>query len=149
MFASLYASVYADPEEVWLSAVQRRQLADWIRSDTTGASAYRITMGQSEFDNSITVGGYVAGIANESSPTDKIVNLRVHPYMPSGVSFARSRTVPVPDSGIGDTNTMVEVQGYMSVDWPEIQFTYDASTYWFGTLLHYAPAWSGIIYGLQ
>src|SRR5579859_852047 len=149
MFASLYASVYADPEEVWLSAVQRRQLADWIRSDTTGASAYRITMGQNEFDGSVTVGGYVAGIANESSPTDKIVNLRVHPYMPGGISFARSRTVPVPDSGIGDTNTMVEVQGYMSVDWPEIQFTYDASTYWFGTLLHYAPAWSGILYGLQ
>jgi len=149
MFASLYASVYADPEEVWLSAVQRRQFADWVRSDTTGASAYRITMGQSEFDNSVTVGGFVSGMANESSPTDRIVNLRVHPYMPSGVSFCRSRTLPVPDSGIGDTNTMVEVQGYMSVDWPEIQFTYDASTYWFGTLLHYAPAWSGILYGLQ
>jgi hypothetical protein len=149
MFAALYASVYADPEEVWLNAVQRRQLADWIRSNTTGASAYRITMGQSEFDNSVTVGGYVAGIANESSPTDRIVDLRVHPYMPSGVSFARSRTLPIPDSGVGDTNTIVEVQGYMAVDWPEIQFTYDASTYWFGTLLHYAPAWSGILYGLQ
>jgi hypothetical protein len=149
MFASLYASVYADPEEVWLSAVQRRQFADWVRSDTTGASAYRITMGQSEFDSSVTVGGFVSGMANESSPTDRIVNLRVHPYMPAGVSFARSRTVPVPDSGIGDTNTMVEVQGYMSVDWPEIQFTYDASTYWYGTLLHYAPAWSGVLYGLQ
>lgn len=149
MFAALYASVYADPEEVWLSAVQRRQFADWVRSDTTGASAYRITMGQSEFDSSVTVGGFVSGMANESSPTDRIVNLRVHPYMPAGVSFARSRHLPIPDSGIGDTNVITEVQGYMSVDWPEVQFTYDASTYWFGTLLHYAPAWSGILYGLQ
>jgi hypothetical protein len=149
MFASLYASVYADPEEVWLSAVQRRQLADYLRNNGSGAGAYRITMGQSEFDNSVSVGGYVSGMANESSPTDRIVALRVHPYMPSGVSFARSRTIPVPDSGIGDANTMIEVQGYMSVDWPEIQFTYDASTYWFGTLLHYAPAWSGILTGLQ
>ena len=149
MFASLFASVYADPEEVWLSAVQRRQLADFVRNNGSGASAYRITMGQSEFGDGVTVGGYVTGLANESSPTDRLVELRVHPYMPSGVSFARSRTLPVPDSGIGDTNTMVEVQGYMSVDWPEIQFTYDASTYWFGTLLHYAPAWSGVLYGLQ
>jgi hypothetical protein len=149
MFASLFASVYADPEEVWLSAVQRRQLADFIRNNGTGAAAYRVTMGQSEFDSGVTVGGYVTGLANESSPTDRIVNLRVHPYMPNGVSFARSRSLPIPDSGIGDTNTMVEVQGYMSVDWPEIQFTYDSSTYWFGTLLHYAPGWSGIIYGLQ
>ena len=149
MFAALYASVYADPEEVWLTAVQRRQFADWVRSDTTGASAYRITMGQSEFDSSVTVGGFVSGMANESSPTDRIVNLRVHPYMPSGVSFCRSRHLPIPDSGIGDTNMITEVQGYMSVDWPEVQFTYDSSTYWYGTLLHYAPAWNGIIYGLQ
>jgi hypothetical protein len=37
----------------------------------------------------------------------------------------------------------------MSVDWPQIQFTYDASTYWLGTLVHYAPKWSGAITGLQ
>ncbi|TVZ01266.1 hypothetical protein EAS64_33855 [Trebonia kvetii] len=149
MFAAMYANNYADPEEAWVTAVQRRQFADWVRSSTTGASAYRITMGQSEFDGSTTVGGYVSGMANESSPTDRIVDLRVHPYMPSGVSFARTRHLPIPDSGIGETNVITEVQGYMSVDWPEMQFTYDSSTYWYGTLLHYAPAWSGIIYGLQ
>jgi hypothetical protein len=149
MFAAMYALNYADPEEVWLSAVQRRQFADWVRSDTSGASAYRINMDNSEFNNSVTVGGYVSGMANESSPTDRIVDLRVHPYMPAGVSFARTRHLPIPDSGIGDTNVITEVQGYMSVDWPELQFTYDSSTYWFGTLLHYAPAWSGILYGLQ
>jgi hypothetical protein len=149
MFASLYASVYADPEEVWLSAVQRRQLADFVRNNGSGAAAYRITMGNDEFGGGVHVGGYVTGLANESSPTDRLVALRVHPYMPSGVSFARSRTINVPDSGIGDSSVVAEVQGYMSVDWPEIQFTYDSSTYWFGTLLHYAPAWSGIIYGLQ
>lgn len=149
MFASLFASVYADPEEVWLAAATRRQLADYLRNNGSGAGAYRLTVGQSEFDSSVTVGGFVSGMANESSPTDRIVALRVHPYMPAGVSFARSRTLPVPDSGIGDPQTIVEVQGYMSVDWPEIQFTYDSSTYWFGTLLHYAPAWAGVIYGLQ
>jgi hypothetical protein len=149
MFAALYASVYADPEEVWVSAVQRRQFADWVRSDTSGASAYRITMGQSEFDSSVTVGGFVSGMANESSPTDRIVNLRVHPYMPAGVSFTRTLSLPVPDSGIGNPHAIREVQGYMSVDWPDIQFTYDASTYQFGTYLHYAPAWDGILYGLQ
>ena len=129
--------------------MQRRQLADYVRNNGSGAAAYRITMGQSEFDSGVTVGGYVTGLANESSPTDRLVELRVHPYMPAGVSFARSRAINVPDSGIGASSVMAEVQGYMSVDWPEIQFTYDSSTYWFGTLLHYAPAWSGIIYGLQ
>jgi hypothetical protein len=148
MFASLYASVYADPEEVWLTAVNRRQLADWFRSNTS-AGAYRINMSGSDFEGGLAVGGFVSGMANESSPTDRIVDLRVHPYMPPGISFARTRSLPVPDSHIGDPLTIAEVQGYMSVDWPEIQFTYDASTYWFGTLLHYAPAWFGILKSLQ
>jgi hypothetical protein len=150
MWAAMYALNYADPEELWLSAVQRRQLADWLRASGYGTSAYRVNMDNSSFTGSgVEIGGFVSGIANESSPTNRIVSLDVHPYMPNGVSFTRTAHLPIPDSGIGDTNVITEVQGYMSVDWPEVQFTYDSSTYWYGTLLHYAPAWSGILYGLQ
>lgn len=149
MWAGMYANNFADPEELWVTAVQRRQLADFLRNNPSSA-AYRINMTESDFTGSgTTVGGFVQGIANESSPTNRIVDLRVHPYMPTGVSFTRTRHLPIPDSGIGDTNVITEVQGYMSVDWPELQFTYDSSTYWYGTLLHYAPSWSGILYGLQ
>lgn len=149
MWAAMYANNYADPEELWVTAVQRRQLADFLRNNGTNAGAYRINMDHNSFGGGVEVGGFVNGIANESSPTNRIVNMQVHPYMPTGVSFTRTSHLPIPDSGIGDTNVITEVQGYMSVDWPELQFTYDSSTYWFGTLLHYAPAWSGILYGLQ
>lgn len=147
-FAALYASVYADPEEIWVAAPQRRQLTDFMRNAANGTAAYRITLSEGEADN-MTVGGMVSGIANESSPTSRIADLRVHPYMPVGASFIRSRVLNIPDSGIGDTTAVTSVQDYMSVDWPQIQFTYDASTYWLGTLIHYAPKWSGAIYGLQ
>jgi hypothetical protein len=146
--AALFSSVYADPEEIWLNAVQRRELADWTRSDTTGASAYRITLSE-DMGSNVTLGGMVSGIMNESSPTDRIMDLRVHPYMPSGASFIRSRTLDVPNSGIGDTTEIIEVQGYMSVDWPQIQYTWDSSTYWFGAPAHYAPKWSACLLGLQ
>jgi len=149
MWAAMYANNYADPEELWVSAVQRRQLADYLRNQPN-AGAYRIVMSNESFTGGgVEVGGFVNGIANESSPTNRVVDMRVHPYMPTGVSFTRTRHLPIPDSGIGDTNVITECQGYMSVDWPELQFTYDSSTYWYGTLLHYAPAWSGILYGLQ
>ena len=147
-FAALYASVYADPEEVWVAAPQRRQLTDFMRNATNGTAAYRITLSEGEA-GSMTVGGMVSGLANESSPTSRITDLRVHPYMPVGASFIRSRVLNIPDSGIGDTTAVTSVQDYMSVDWPQIQFTYDASTYWLGTLVHYAPKWSGAITGLQ
>ena len=145
--AALFAQVYADPEEVWLNAVQRRELADWVRSDTTGASSFRITL--KDGDDGVKIGTMVSGILNESSPTDRMMDLRVHPYMPSGCAFIRSAVLDVPNSGIGDTTQIIEVQGYMSVDWPQIQFSYDSSTYWFGAPIHYAPKWSACLLGLQ
>jgi hypothetical protein len=147
-FASLYASVYADPEEVWLAAPQRRQLTDFIRAADGTAAAYRITMSPADA-HGVQVGGMVTGIVNESSPTSRIVDLNVHPYMPAGCSFIRTVTLPIPDSGIPATSAITEVQPYMAVDWPQIQFTFDSSTYWYGTLIHYAPKWSGAITGLQ
>jgi len=36
----------------------------------------------------------------------------------------------------------------MALDWPVIQMSYDVSTYWMGTMIHYAPAWSGLILGI-
>jgi hypothetical protein len=119
-----------------------------MRNATNGTAAYRITLSEGE-QGSMTIGGMVTGLANESSPTSRICDLRVHPYMPVGASFIRTRVLNIPDSGIGDTTTVTSVQDYMSVDWPQIQFTYDASTYWLGTLIHYAPKWSGAIFGLQ
>lgn len=147
-FASLYASVYADPEEVWFGAPQRRELSDWIKTQNS-SSAYRLLLNQGEFESGTHVSGIVTGIVNESSPSGRIVDLNVHPYMPSGAAFVNSRVLPIPDSHIGETAEMLEVQGYMSVDWPQIQFTYDASTYWYGSMVHYAPRWSGAILGIQ
>lgn len=147
-FASLYASVYADPEEIWFGAPQRRELSDWIKTNNS-SSAYRLLLNQGEFESGTHVAGLVTGIVNESSPSGRIVDLNVHPYMPPGAAFVNSRVLPIPDSHIGETAEMLEVQGYMSVDWPQIQFTYDASTYWYGSMIHYAPRWSGAILGIQ
>jgi hypothetical protein len=147
-FASLYASVFADPEELWLAAPQRRQLTDFMRSASNTSAAYRITLDMNA-ENNMTVGGMVSGLVNESSPTARVLDLRVHPYMPAGNAFINSRVLPIPDSNIGETAVITAVQDYMSVDWPQIQFTYDMSTYWFGTMVHYAPKWSAWIGGLQ
>jgi hypothetical protein len=69
--------------------------------------------------------------------------------MPQGCALIRSETLPIPDSEVSETAKVVNVQEYMSIDWPVVQFTYDSSTYQFGTLVHYAPAWSGMIAGIK
>lgn len=138
----------ADPDEVWIDGSIRNALGQWLKT-TASTTAYRIALTETSVDGNpgAVVGAVVGGISNQT--TGKMVDLAVHPYMPVGASLIRSRTLPVPDSEISATSKVVNVQDYMSVEWPVIQMTYDASTYWFGTLVHYAPAWSGTILGLN
>ncbi|WP_020658389.1 hypothetical protein [Amycolatopsis benzoatilytica] len=144
-FLAMWNAVYADPDEVWSTAAVRNELGNQLLGSSS--SNYRIDLGAAQ--NGKVIGEMVAGILNHASPTSKMVDLRVHPYMPSGTALIRSRTLPFPDNNVGETSQVVAVQEYMSVDWPQIQFTYDQSTYWFGTLVNYAPAWNSVITGIQ
>jgi len=134
----------ADPDEIWVDGVIRKKLGDYLKGSAT-SSNYRIAFDQGPGGH--IIGEVVNGIANQV--TGKMVDLAVHPYMPLGASMVRSRTLPIPNTEIGNTSEVINVQDYMAYEWPEIQMTWDQSTYWFGTLVHYAPAWSGLLLGLS
>jgi hypothetical protein len=142
---SLYQSVKADPEEIWVDASVMKEAGDLFK--TASSSNYRIDLDGGNVGGGYKLGSAVTGLVNQV--TSRMVDLKVHPYMPTGCAIIRSRTLPVPDSEVSETTQVVNVQDYMSVDWPVIQFTYDQSTYQYGTLVHYAPAWSGAILGLK
>jgi hypothetical protein len=136
----------ADPDEVWIDGAMRNALGQWLKTKAS-TSAYRIALSEGDATGGATIGSVVNAVANQT--TGKMVDFKVHPYMPVGASLIRSRTLPVPDSEVNATSEVINVQDYMSVEWPVIQFTYDVSTYLFGTLVHYAPAWSGLLLGLN
>jgi hypothetical protein len=142
-FLSLYQSVKADPDQIWADAGTMVEVGDLLK--TSSSANYRIAL--SNDGHGATLGTSVTGIENEI--THKMVDLQVHPYMPSGTALIRSLTLPVPDSEVSNTAEMVCVQDYMAVDWPVIQATYDQSTYVYSALVHYAPAWSGLILGIK
>ena len=144
-FLAMWNLVYADPDEIFTTAAVRNELGNQLIA--SGSSNYRITLADS--GNGKVLGQMVSGIVNHSSPEGKMLDLRVHPYMPVGTAFVRSRTLPIPDSEVGETTQMVMVQDYMSVEWTQIQFTYDQSTYTLGTMVNYAPKWNGILTGIQ
>lgn len=137
----------AQPDEIWLDAHIRRSLGDYVKSSAGGAAGYRIALTESESTSGMTIGSVVSGIQNQCA--GGMVDLNVHPYMYNGVALLRSKTLPVPDSEIANTAEVTNVQDYMSVEWPVMQMTYDQSTYWFGTLVHYAPGWSGLLIGMK
>jgi hypothetical protein len=142
-FLSLYQSVKADPDGIWTDAGVMVELGDLLK--TSSSSNYRIAL--TNDGHGASLGSTVVGIENEV--TRKMVDLQVHPYMPAGCALIRSLSLPMPDSEVSNTAEVVNVQDYMAIDWPVIQATYDQSTYLYGALVHYAPAWSGLLMGIK
>lgn len=139
------AKLLADPDVVMVDGIIRASLGQFLKQNSA-SSAYRIMLTEGGV-NGERVGAVVNGIYNQV--TGKPVDLVVEPYMPPGSSLILSKTLPVPDSEISNTFEVRNVQDYMMYEWAAMGMTWDASTYMFGTLVPYAPAWSGSIVGLQ
>ena len=145
-FGQLYESVKSDPDEIWMNGFDRLQLSNAILGTATNVGAYRIYIDNSNVGN-IKVGAVVQSLLNEVTGSE--VPLTVHPWVPQGNALIRQKTLPIPDSNVAETSVMVLPQDYVAVQWPVTQFTYDASTFEIGTFCHYAPAWNGLISGIQ
>jgi hypothetical protein len=143
-FYTMYNSVKADPDEILMAAQDRKQLSDALKVNT--ANNYRLTVKQDELGG-VILGDIVSGLLNES--TGKIVNLTVHPWMPQGNSAILSYSLPIPDTQVSDVWSVYNVQDYLGVQWPVNQFAYEASSYWYGTFVCYAPAWNGSVNGIK
>jgi len=145
-FGSLYESVKGDPEEIWLNGFDRLQLSNAIVNNAAN-SAYRVFIPNESGMGGVKAGTVVQSLLNEVTGSE--VPLTVHPWFPQGNALVRQKTLPIPDSNVSETSVMVLPQDYVAVQWPVTQFTYDASTFTIGTFAHYAPAWNGLIQGIQ
>lgn len=136
----------ARPQKVFVDGTIRAAMGQFVRTAAGGSTAYRLVMPSDQAAGGMNVGAIVNGIANQV--TGDMVDFDVHPYMLVGNSFIWTKQLPFPDSEVTNTIVAKNVQDYLYQMWPQIQFTYDASTYQLGTLVFYAPAWSGAISGL-
>ena len=144
VFYNLYNNVKADPDEILLNGADRKQLSDAIKNGST--ANYRLNLTQTEAGD--YVGGATIGALNNEI-TGKMVPITVHPWLQQGVSPVLSYTLPIPDTEVSDVWAAINVQDYMGIQWPVVQFTYDFSTYFRGTFFCYAPAWNGAVSGIK
>lgn len=144
--ATMFTNNGADPDEIWTTGAIRKVLAQIMRQGGTSGygPGYRTTLVTG--DGNVIMGTSVSGLMNAN--TGKVVDVKTHRFMPIGAALIRSTSVPVEDSNISAPVSMVNVQDYMAIDWPQIQMSYDQSTYQIGTMLHQAPAWSGLLLGI-
>lgn len=142
-FSQMYANNLANPDEILLNARDRRQISDLLK--IAGTTGLRMVY-DAESQGSKVLGDIVGAIQNES--TSKIVDLTVHPYLVQGVAPILTHTLPFPNSNVSSCFEYRNVQDYMGIGWPELQLSYDFSSYWFGTFFSPAPAWQGCITGI-
>ena len=144
VFWNIYNNVKGDPDEILINGSDRKQLSDAIKNGST--ANYRLNLTQTEAGDYVG-GATIGALYNEI--TGKMVPLTVHPWLQQGVSPVLSYTLPIPDTEVSDVWAAINVQDYMGIQWPVVQFSYDFSTYWRGTFFCYAPAWNGAVSGIQ
>lgn len=142
-FVSLFNSTMADPELIATTAAVRRSIAAAIQG-AISTSTYRLTYETGQ--NGVVLGSLVQAIQNQSTGT--MVELVTHRFLPAGVALVHQKMLPFPDSGVGSTVEIHNVVDSMIVEWPQIGFTYDISSYIYGSIAFRAPAWSGAITGI-
>jgi len=140
---SLFNSTMADPEVIFTTAAVRRAISKALQQGGNSTS-YRFNYATGT--DGIAVGAMVTGVANEATGT--MLDLVTHRFMPAGTLLIHQKQLPFPDSGVSQTVEAHSVVDSMIIEWPQIGFSYDISSYTYGTLAFRAPAWSGIVTGI-
>ena len=142
-FAAMYNNVKADPDEILMSAIDRKNMSELLKNNSS--TNYRLQVQQTETGD-VVLGSVITAIQNES--TGKIVDMTVHPWMPQGNAAIMSYNLPIPNSNVSNLWSVVNAVDYTGINWPVTQFEYETSSYWYGGFAAYAPAWSGSITGI-
>lgn len=145
-FAAMYEANKADPSEVLMNGLDRKQLSDLIKTNSN-TSGYRITVNNADEAHNATLGTLVSGLQNEV--TGSFVDITVHPWLPQGNAPIVSWTLPMPDSNVSDVFAIYNVVDYQGIVWPTTQFAFETSSYWYGSMVAYAPGFCGAITGIQ
>jgi hypothetical protein len=143
---TMFVNNGADPDQIMMTGAVRSAYNALMRNAPSSGSANGYRTNVTTGDGNAIMGTVVGGHLNPN--TGKVVDVITHRFMPQGSVLIRSMSLPLPDAHIPAPSQVVNVQDYMGIDWPVIQMSYDISTYNIGTLIHYAPAWNGLILGV-
>ena len=139
------ASYFADPAEIWCSAVDATNLSKDLVLNGNDLN-YTIFVQQSEVA-SVNAGIAVSQFTNPV--TRSTVRITVHPYFPQGSAVGMSYTLPQVQTNVSNVWENVMVQDYISINWPVIDVTFRYSLFMYGTLFCPAPQYNFLLQGLQ
>lgn len=138
--------VYADPDFLLAEGTDLGRLGSSLAQAGTQTAGYRMFVSQDEVQN-IRSGSATREIVNPV--TQKIVPMKVHPYLPQGTAALISMKLPQPQQNVSNVWENVMVQDYLSISWPVIDVSYRKSMFMYGALFSPAVQWNGLLQGIQ
>lgn len=142
-FSAMWAANKASPDEILGSGADCKQVSDQLK--TQSSSTYEIFVNNDDAGGA-TVGAVVNAIWNPVAR--KRVALNVHPWLDQGTMPIISWNLNLPNSNVSSTFEVFDVQSYLGIQWPQIQYLYEESSYWQGNMVAYAPGFCGAIQGI-
>jgi hypothetical protein len=140
------AGFRADPELLVTEAFDQVNLTNDILSKNAQGGAYQLFISQDEIGQ-IKAGAAVSQFQNPF--TRKLVRILVHPWLNQGTAFLLSLKLPTSFNNVNNAFEVVNVQDYVSIQWPVIDVTFRYSIFLYGALVGYAPQFSAVLQGLQ
>ena len=140
-FQTLAQGNAARPDKIITTYSIRGAFWDMLKNGNSGATNFRANfqLGQ---DGTIA-GGAVASIVNQA--TGDVIDIVGHRFAQPGTVIIHSTKAPWLGSNLSATTEIRSVVSDMVLDFPQIGMTYDAQTYFYGTLLIKAPVLSGTL----
>lgn len=140
-FASLAQGNAARPDKIITTYSIRGAFWDMLKNGNSGATNFRANFQLGE--NGTIAGGAVASIVNQA--TGDSIDIIGHRFAAPGTIIIHSTTAPWAGSNLSSTAEVRSVVSDMVLDFPQVGMTYDAQTYFYGTLLLKAPVLSGTL----
>lgn len=135
-----------DPEMLVCEAFDATSLSNDVANKNAQSMAYQLFISQDEVGD-IKAGAAISQFQNPF--TRKLIRILVHPWLNQGTAFLISMKLPTSFNNVTNAFEVVNVQDYVSIQWPVIDVTFRYSLFLFGALVGYAPQVSGILQGLQ
>lgn len=144
-FSAMWAANKASPDEILGSGADCKQVSDQLKVAGGSDGPYEIILSQQDVGGA-TVGSIVNAIWNPVCR--RKVALNVHPWLDQGTMPIITWTMNLPNTNISDVWEVRNVQDYLGIQWPQIQYLYEESSYWQGTFYSKAPSYCGAIQGI-
>lgn len=144
---SFWDNYRLSPDEIWVSSQEQQNITTKIGNGNANGT-FRFS--KNVADGQLEAGAIVPTYKNKfAMGGNKNLEIKLHPYMPAGTMFFRSKTLPYALSNVSELTRILLRQDYYQIEWPLRSRKYEYGVYMDGVLQNFFPPAFGLIRNIK